>query len=380
MKFSICFEAQMSDTSRESEQRTFYEAVEQAVFAEEMGLDGIWAVEHHALTQYSHMSAPETFLAFVAGKTERIRIGHGVICLPPAMNHPVKVAERVATLDILSRGRVNFGMGKGGTQQEAGTFGYDLADLPPMIEESMHLIPRIMVEDEIEHDGRFIKIPRRPIHPKPYQQPHPPLFQAATRAESLAEAAGRGIGAMILGFSSPEDTARLNSIYREAFANRDPARQVGYFPNEYLAVGCPIIVSDDRDEARRIGFRGQRFFAQAIHYWYGGGTKPEVDELSADEHAIEVEKVKEATVAYLNEAKIPVTSAATDMYNLDHAYGTPADAIAHIEKIEAAGADEVLMLMQMGTVPHAAIMETLRHLGETIIPHFRDKERRAQAA
>ncbi len=380
MKFSICFEAQMSDTSRESEQRTFYEAVEQAVFAEEMGLDGIWAVEHHALTQYSHMSSPETFLAFVAGKTERIRIGHGVICLPPAMNHPVKVAERVATLDILSRGRVNFGMGKGGTQQEAGTFGYDLADLPPMIEEAMYLIPRIMVEDEIEHDGRYIKIPRRPIHPKPYQQPHPPLFQAATRAESLADAGARGIGGMVLGFSSAEDTAELNRIYREAFATRDPARQVGYFPNEYLAVGCPIIVSDDRDRARRIGFRGQRFFAQAIHYWYGGGTKPEVEELSAEDHAVEVEKVKEATVAYLNEAKIPVTAAATDMYNLDHAYGTPADAIAHLERLEAAGADEVLMLMQMGTVPHEAIMETLRHLGETIIPHFREKDRRARAA
>ncbi|AHE53419.1 LLM class flavin-dependent oxidoreductase [Sphingomonas sanxanigenens] len=380
MKFSACFEAQMVDTSRESEQRTFHEAVEQAVYAEDMGLDGIWAVEHHALTQYSHMSSPETFLAFVAGKTDRIRIGHGVICLPPAMNHPVKVAERVATLDILSRGRVNFGIGKGGTQQEAGTFGYDFAELQPMIDEAMYLIPKIMVEDEIEHHGKYIDIPRRPIHPKPWQQPHPPMFMAATREESLINAASRGLGGMILGFSKPDDTARLNAAYRAAFARRDPAQQVPYVPNEYLAVGCPIIVSDDREKARRIGFRGQRFFAQAIHYWYGGGTKPEVEELSSEEHAAEVKRVEAATIAYLNEAQIPVTPAATDMYNLDHAYGTPADAIAHIERLEAAGADEVLMLMQMGTVPHEAIMETLRHLGETIIPHFRAKEARAKAA
>jgi alkanesulfonate monooxygenase SsuD/methylene tetrahydromethanopterin reductase-like flavin-dependent oxidoreductase (luciferase family) len=380
MKFSVCFEAQMVDTSRESEQRTFYEAVEQAVFAEQMGLDGVWAVEHHSLTQYSHMSAPESFLAFVAGKTERIRLGHGVVCLPPAMNHPIKVAERVATLDILSRGRVNFGIGKGGTQQEAGAFGYDLAELQPMIDESMYLIPKIMVEDEIEHDGRYIKIPRRPVHPKPYQQPHPPMFMAATREESLVNAGLRGLGGMILGFNTPEETARLNRVYREAFAGRDPAKQVGYFPNEHLAVGCPIIVGEDRETARRIGFRGQRFFAQAIHYWYGGGTKPEVEDLSAAEHQTEVARVKEATIAYLNEAKIPVTPAATDMYNLDHAYGTPADAIAHLERLEAAGADEVLMLMQMGTVPHQAIMETLRHLGETIIPHFRARERRAKAS
>ena len=380
MKFSICFEAQMVDTSRESEQRTFYEAVEQTVYAEKMGLDGVWAVEHHALTQYSHMSSPETFLAFVAGKTERIRIGHGVICLPPQMNHPVKVAERVATLDILSRGRVNFGVGKGGTQQEAGTFGYDLAELQPMIDESMYLIPKIMVEDEIEHDGEYIKIPRRPIHPKPYQQPHPPMFMACTREESLTNAGLRGLGGMILGFSTPEDTARLNAIYRDAFARRDPAKQVGYFPNEYLAVGCPTIVSTDREKARRIGLRGQRFFAQAIHYWYGGGPKPEVEEASSEEHIAAVKKAEEATVAYLNEAKIPVTAAATDMYNVDHAYGTPEDAIAYIERLEEAGADECLMLMQMGTVPHEAIMETLTHYGETIIPHFREKERRAKAA
>lgn len=89
---------------------------------------------------------------------------------------------------------------------------------------------------------------------------------------------------------------------------------------------------------------------------------------------------EEALVAYLHEAKIPVTPAATDMYNVDHAYGTPQDAIAYLERLEAAGADECLMLMQMGTVPHEAIMETLRHLGETVIPYFREKEARAKVA
>ncbi|SNS08865.1 Flavin-dependent oxidoreductase, luciferase family (includes alkanesulfonate monooxygenase SsuD and methylene tetrahydromethanopterin reductase) [Sphingomonas laterariae] len=382
MKFSVCFEAQMVDTSRESEQRTFYEAVDQALYAEEMGFDGVWAVEHHALTQYAHMSAPETFLAFIAGQTKRIRIGHGVICLPPAMNHPVKVAERVATLDILSRGRVNFGVGKGGTQQEAGTFGYDLAELQPMIDESMYLIPRIMVEEEIEHDGKYIKIPRRPIHPKPYQQPHPPMYMACTRDESLITAASRGLGGMVLGFNTPEDTARQNRIYRDAFANRDPAKQVGYFANEWLCVGCPTIISDDREKARRIGLRGQRFFAQAIHHWYGGGGKPEIDveDASSAEHEDAFRQAEAMTVAYLNEAKIPVTPAATDMYNVDHAYGTPQDAIAYLERLEEAGADEVLMLMQMGTVPHEAIMETIRHMGETVIPHFRAKEAKVQAA
>src|SRR6185369_14055444 len=203
MKFSIIYEAQMADPSRESEYRCFKEIVEQVMLAEEQGFDTIWSVEHTALTQYAHMSAPETFLAFVAGRTKRIGIGHGVVCLPPAMNHPVKVAERIATLDILSDGRVHFGMGKGGTQQEAGTFGYDLADLQPMIDESMYLIPKILKDGEIEHDGTYVKIPKRPIHPSPMQDPHPQLYMACTRADTLTTAGARGLGALVLGFAGP---------------------------------------------------------------------------------------------------------------------------------------------------------------------------------
>ncbi len=137
MRFSLIYEAQTVDASRAGDHKVFDEIMEQVVLAEDMGFDVVWAVEHTALTNYAHMSAPETFLAFVAGRTQRIGIGHGVVCLPPAMNHPVKVAERIATLDILSGGRVHFGVGKGGTQQEAGTFGYDLNSLHPMIDESM---------------------------------------------------------------------------------------------------------------------------------------------------------------------------------------------------------------------------------------------------
>jgi alkanesulfonate monooxygenase SsuD/methylene tetrahydromethanopterin reductase-like flavin-dependent oxidoreductase (luciferase family) len=92
MKFSIIYEAQMADPSPASEVACFNEIVEQVMLAEEMGFDTVWAVEHTALTQYAHMSAPETFLAYIAGRTTRIGIGHGVVCLPPAMNHPVKHA------------------------------------------------------------------------------------------------------------------------------------------------------------------------------------------------------------------------------------------------------------------------------------------------
>lgn len=376
MKFSIIYEAQMVDTSPASEQRCFHEAIEQSIYAEQMGFDTVWAVEHTALTQYAHMSAPETFLAFLAGRTTRLGIGHGVVCLPPAMNHPVKVAERIATLDILTEGRVHFGMGKGGTQQEAGTFGYDLNELQPMIDESMYLIPKIMTQDEIEHNGKYIQIPRRPIHPKPYQNPHPPLYYACTREATLQLAGERGIGALVLGFSGPEEIARKNAIYREHFRNRKPENQVGFRPTEHLAAFCAAVVLEDRDEARRIGLRGQRFFAEAIAHWYQGGPKPTIDEdLSADDQKAILDKEKEELITYLSEEKIVVGSEHTNNYSVaDDAYGTPEDCIRYVSRLQEAGADEVLFLFQMGGIPHSVIMETIRNIGEKVIPHFRDKQ------
>ena len=379
MKFSIIYEAQMVDTSRENEARCFHEIIEQAVLAEEMGFDTVWAVEHTALTQYAHMSAPETFLAFLAGKTTRLGIGHGVVCLPPAMNHPVKVAERIATLDILSNGRVHFGMGKGGTQQEAGTFGYDLAELQPMIDESMYLIPKIMVEDEIEHDGTHIRIPRRPIHPKPYQDPHPPLYMACTRADALTTAGARGIGALVLGFAGPDDIASKNAIYRAAWANRKAEDQVGFRPTEHLAALCPALVLDDREKARKIGLRGQRFFVESLGYWYQGGPKPAVEDLSGDEQAAILQQEKAAVVAYLSEEKITIGSEHTGAYEeVQDAYGTAEDCTRYVQRLFDAGADEILFLFQMGAVPHEAILETIRNIGTHVIPHFRKQT--AQAA
>jgi alkanesulfonate monooxygenase SsuD/methylene tetrahydromethanopterin reductase-like flavin-dependent oxidoreductase (luciferase family) len=382
MKFSIIYEAQMADPSPESEVRCFNEIVDQVMLAEEVGFDTVWCVEHTALTQYAHMSAPETMLAYLAGRTTRIGIGHGVVCLPPGMNHPVKVAERIATLDILSKGRVHFGMGKGGTQQEAGTFGYDLNELQPMIDESMYLIPKIMTQPEIEHNGKYIQIPRRPIHPKPLQKPHPPLYYACTRESTLELAGRRGLGALVLGFSGPEEIARKNAVYRENFRNRDVKDQVGLVPTEHLAAFCAACVLDDRDKARRIGLRGQRFFAEAIAYWYQGGAKPPTTEdLSAEEHAEALEREKQQTIAYISEEKITLGDQHTSNYTVaQDAYGNVEDCIRYVTRLQEAGADEILFLLQMGTIPHESILETIRNIGEKVIPHFNAKVKESLAA
>ena len=370
MKFSLIYEAQTVDDSREGDRRVFAEIVEQAVLAEEMGFDTIWAVEHTALTNYAHMSAPETFLAFVAGRTSRIHIGHGVVCLPPAMNHPVKIAERIAMLDILSEGRLHFGVGKGGTQQEAGTFGYDLAELRPMIDEAMYLIPKIMVEDEIEHHGRFIDIPRRPIHPKPLQVPHPPMYLACTHNESLQTAGSRGMGALVLGFGGPDEVAKKNAVYREAWANRKPEDQVGFRPTQHLAALCPALVLADGQKARKIGIRGQRYFMESLAYWYTGGERPDPSKWGDDLMQADSGEMVIRSRFASEEVVVDFSDPALSMMNPNHAYGTVDDCIGYVGRLQEAGVDEVLFLCQMGTVPHDAQMETIRNIGEHVIPFF----------
>src|SRR5690349_9058747 len=149
MKFSLIYEGATADITKLGERALYNGIVEQAMRADELGFDVIWSVEHTSLTWYSHISAPESLLAFIAGCTKRIHLGHGVICLPFKMNHPIKVAERIATLDILSRGRLHFGVGKGNTLQESGAFDIPYDEITAQVDEAMYLIPKMWMQEMI---------------------------------------------------------------------------------------------------------------------------------------------------------------------------------------------------------------------------------------
>ena len=184
MKFGIIYELcrPLPFDGFLSEEDTFWQAVEQIVLAEAVGFDVVWAVEHHFLEGYSLSSAPEVFLAAVAQHTTRIRIGHAVRLLPPPFNHPVRSAEMAATLDIMSRGRLEMGMGRSITEEELGGFGVATEDSRPMLDEVMPEIVKMWTTDEYPgYSGRHFSMPPRKVLPKPLQQPHPPLWMACTQ-------------------------------------------------------------------------------------------------------------------------------------------------------------------------------------------------------
>ncbi len=376
MKFSVIFEAQLADPTVEREHRLFHDCVQQAVYAERMGFDRIWAVEHHALKWYAHMSAPEIFLTWVAARTSTIRIGHGVVCMPFRFNHPVRVAERAATLDLLSGGRLDLGAGRGGTEQETSLCGVDRDRTTREVEEALRIIGAAWQKEELEYHGELIDIAPHPILPRPAQAPHPPLFLACSRTDTLARAAELGVGALVMGFAGPDSIAEMRRTYDGALAARTGEGFVSTVVNDHFAVLCPTIVSDDRAEARRIGIRGQRFFAQSIGHWYGGAGIPDEAVVEGSDEAAAMRVAAEQVAARLHEQHIPVRPTSTATFNADHAYGTADDAIAHVERLRDAGADEVMCLIQMGTVPQEACMETLRQWGERVIPHFTTDTRR----
>ncbi|MGW2201873.1 LLM class flavin-dependent oxidoreductase [Streptomyces sp. NPDC001774] len=372
MKFSMIFEAQLVDPTPERERQVIHDCVEQAVHAEQMGFDRVWAVEHHSLTQYAHMSASEVFLSWVAARTERIRIGHGVVTMPFGYQHPVRVAERAAMLDVLSGGRVDIGAGRGATRQEMRMYGVRQEDTYPQMEEALRIFSGAWREERFEWHGS-IDIGPGAVLPRPVQDPHPPLFMACSKHDTLRLAAELGIGALVLGFAGADDVRAMRKVYDDAIAVRDGSRLVSTEVNDHFSALCPTVVLDDAERALRLGTRGQRFFAESIAHWYGGAPAP-TGYAEDDDHTAALERRREELVARLHEANVPARPVDTGPYNTDHAYGDADTAIAYVERLREIGVDEVMCLIQMGTVPQEVCMETIRQWGERVIPHFRARE------
>ncbi|MDZ7732084.1 MAG: LLM class flavin-dependent oxidoreductase [Acidimicrobiia bacterium] len=206
MRFGIFYEHQLPRPwTEDSERQIVQDALDQCELADRMGFDYVWEVEHHFLEEYSHSSAPEVFLAAVSQRTENIRLGHGIVQTAPNYNHPARTAERIATLDLVSNGRVEFGSGESSSEAELGGFGIPYAEKRDQWKEGLEVAIRCMTEEPFGgHVGDHVQLPPRNVVPKPVQKPHPPLWVACSRRDTILLAAEYGIGAR----ASPSSTPR----------------------------------------------------------------------------------------------------------------------------------------------------------------------------
>jgi alkanesulfonate monooxygenase SsuD/methylene tetrahydromethanopterin reductase-like flavin-dependent oxidoreductase (luciferase family) len=354
MKFSLFFEMQIIDPTPEKEARLFHDCLTQARLADELGYHCVWEVEHHGLYEYAHSSAPEIFLSFVAAQTRRIRIGHGCTLLPYRYNHPIRIAERIATLDILSEGRVNWGSAKSGSRVEREAFEVDASTIDEQWREAVQIIPRMWNSSPFSYKGRFFDIPPTYIVPKPVQRPHPPMFAACSKPDDAVNTAKLGMGALVMAMYRDECLAERVRDYRRAIADATP---VGLAVTNHFACNAAALVLKDDAAACRHGLRGAMYFVQAMMHYYGPerpvGPVPVSRDFLPETHVDGFRRTRNTANSQLSSV-----------------IGDPRCAREAVSRFVDVGVDELILVMQTGTTPHELMMESIRTFGEEVMPHF----------
>jgi alkanesulfonate monooxygenase SsuD/methylene tetrahydromethanopterin reductase-like flavin-dependent oxidoreductase (luciferase family) len=383
VRFGIFLEMQMPRPwDGETEHRIFHEALEQVELADRLGIHYAWEVEHHFLEEYSHSSAPEVFLAAASQRTSQIRLGHGIVQLPSKVNHPARVAERAATLDLLSDGRVELGTGEGTGALEPSGFGVDYDTKRDQWRESLDAITRMFVEEPFTgYDGRWLQMPERNVVPKPYQKPHPPLWVAAPRPDVIPVAARNGLGALCFSMLIEPEQARdwVDGYY--SVLESDECVPAGFSVNPELAVVTGLMCHHDEQTALDQGLDGAHFLAYSLYHYYAHGDTHTHgrsrlwDDFERDRQASDFDRSSFASPS----RPLAATYDRKNSYAQRGAIGTPDQIRDFLRRYEEAGCDQVILFSQVGYNRHEDICESLELFGKTVLPEFAERDLAHQA-
>ena len=314
-----------------------------------------WATEHHFLEEYSHLSANESFLAYLAGVTENIHLGSGIMNITPPVNHPARVAERVAMIDHLSHGRFEFGMGRGSSSTEQKGFGIDDPELTKlMFDEVLAELPKMWADGRYSYEGEYFSMPERNVLPKTYTKPHPPMWVAAGNPGTFEKAGRLGLGILCFGVSSPEALKPLIESYKNAVQDADP---IGGYVNDNVMVTTQMLCLEDGEKARHIatdmttGYHTTNVFRYLDTFPKPPGI-PEWPTILPDPTYEQVDQsIKDHLVCI----------------------GTPEECAKTVERYQATGADQLTFGMLSSTMPVEIAIEAVETFGSQIIPAF-DKD------
>lgn len=356
MKFGLFYEHQLPRPwGEDAEQRIVQDALTQIELADRLGYDCIWAVEHHFLEEYAHCSAPEVFLAAVAQRTRQIRIGHGVMLMIPDYNPPARCAERLAMLDLVSNGRVEWGTGESSSALELQGFNVQIENKREIWRESVEQCARMMSMTPYPgYEGKYFSMPCRNVVPKPVQKPHPPMWVACTTPDTVALAGRLGLGALIFQFTAPETAAPMVEDYYNAL--KTECVPIGETVNPNICVVSPLSIHPDREEAIRRGAEGFAFFGRSLrHHYVDGEHKPGVTDVW---NRFQSERAADAGPKD-GWSKIP------------GGVGTADEVRAHLEALEKIGVDQVGFVMQVGNTRHEHICDALKLFAAELMPAFK---------
>jgi alkanesulfonate monooxygenase SsuD/methylene tetrahydromethanopterin reductase-like flavin-dependent oxidoreductase (luciferase family) len=359
MKFGIFYELQLPRPWNEnSEYKLHHDALAQLELADGLGFDYAWEVEHHFMEEYSHSSAPEVFLGAASQRTKNIRLAHGIIQL--TTNHPARVAERVSTLDLLSNGRVEFGMGEGATWTELEPFDVSFDEKRAMWEDAVRCVMPMFKNGATEYQGTHYKFPLRNVLPKPMQKPHPPMWVACSQLPTIEMAGRRGIGALGFQFLSAEAAhAWVHAYYNSITKRLDKLADYDINPNIALVSYFMCAKTDEEARARADGLT---FFQFALRKYAHGPDihmTPKAGALNIwDEYQAWKEENKEAVAKALSGGLV----------------GSPETLRKKLRKFASSNVDQIILLNQAGNNTHEHICESLELFAQEVMPEFHDME------
>jgi len=367
MQFALFYEIPVAlPWSRESEHRAYKETLEQAVFGERCGWHAVWTVEHHFLEEFSHCSNPEILYGAIASRTSHIRLGYGVRLMPKPYNHPVRTAESVAVLDLLSDGRVDLGTGRSSTRAELEGFGVDPRETRDSWREAIEHVVGCWTNDEYAFEGRYWRMPKRRVLPKPLQQPHPPIWGATSSEDGHRQVGELGLGLCSFAVGvSPEEVKKKIDIYRSAV--RGCANPIGKWVHDRAATFTMAVCAPTEQEAWSV--------ARKSFEWYPKSGARQIATL-ADWMTEEGREL--GNYAYAADMRKIDKSGALDLLTLEYlagagacVLGTPAQCLETCKRYEAAGVDLLLCLVNPYVIPHEKVMQTIELIGRDVIPQFK---------
>ncbi|MGD9603286.1 MAG: LLM class flavin-dependent oxidoreductase [Gammaproteobacteria bacterium] len=358
MKFGIFYEHQLPRPwTADSEYQLFQDSLDQIELADRLGYHYAWEVEHHFLEEYSHSAAPEVFLGAASQRTRQIRLGHGIVQL--TTNHPARVAERVATLDLLSNGRVELGLGEGASVTELHPFNLRFRDKRLVWEDAVRCTLPMFWNHGWEYDGPFYRMPLRAIVPKPRQQPHPPLWVACSQLDTIRYAAHRGMGALCFKFVDLAAATAWVNAYYDSFLN-DQETLADYQVNPNLAVVAGFMCCETDEEAWQKA-DGWTFFQFALQlYNKEGPFKP--GEVSLWDKYLAWKQTPEGQARSGSEL-----------------IGSPETIRRRLRELAASHVDQVILLNQAGKNRHEDICASLELFAREVMPEFVAEEPAHQA-
>ena len=366
MKFGLFYEHNLPKPWHEGDElKLFQEVLEQVELADKLGFHTVWQVEHHFLEEYAHSSAPEVLLSAYSQRTKNIRLGHGIVQTPPGYNHPARVAERIATLDLVSNGRVEFGTGESSSLSELGGFGLDGTQKRDMWREGTELAIRYMTETPFTgYEGTYVSGPPRNCVPKPVQKPHPPLWVACSQRPTIHLAAQNGMGALTFSFISSDEAVHWVNDYYNTLENE--CVPIGKFANANIACVSPLMCAPTEEEATAKGEKGLNFFGYALAWFYvfgkhypGRTSIWESYEQNGDQFSL-------FRMQQLNQAPDAIRGC----------IGTPDQLRETLKRYEEAGVDQIVFFSQAGHTEHEDICASYELLAKEVMPEFMERDER----